>query len=55
MYKDKDRQKEANRQAQARFKANGITQVLLPVIPDAVEHKRGGACEVPKPPRAGAE
>ena len=32
MYKDKDKQREANRQAQARFKAKGITEqgITLP-------------------------
>ena len=42
MYKDKDKQKEANRVAQARFKAKGITEGITnqgitltsPVIPD---------------------
>ena len=30
MYKDKDRQREANRKAQAKFKAKGITKRVLP-------------------------
>ena len=44
MYKDKDKQREANRVAQARFKAKGITEGITnqgitptsPVIPDMI-------------------
>ena len=42
MYKDKDKQREANRQAQARFKAKqslverGITKKVLPLEPKSV-------------------
>ena len=49
MYKDKDKQREANRQAQARFKAKqslaerGITEKVLPLEPKSVSviPKRG--------------
>ena len=59
MYKDKDKQREANRQAQARFKAKqslaeqGITEKVLPLEPKSVsvipERTAQGNIRVSKP------
>ena len=70
MYKDKDKQREANRVAQARFKAKGITEGITnqgitltsPVIPEqpllhkAVAPKKYALHIIPKPtPRRGKD
>ena len=50
MYKDKDKQREANRKAQAKFKAKGITDDRVLPVPSVIpEHTAQGNIRVSKP------
>lgn len=56
MYKDKDKQREANRKAQAKFKSKGITQpnkvIPTKVIPSVIPKPNSLPDCVPEPVRS---